>query len=221
MRLSLPALGFSYLLLALTAPVAGATPLSVKSKWPSSTRRSSPSSRRSIQSSRRCSRMRIRLANRDTLDTAVEKYDQVRRALPAFSHAARRQCGVEDDLGRHELAIAHCREALKEENSSENLAALSMALLSSRPGEMPAAGDLREAQEMAEAATKAGPDYFHAFVALAKASLATNNFAEFRRSAARLRELGPDEISRPTPSSELSWTRSQARFQRGPSTTSI
>jgi Zn-dependent protease with chaperone function len=131
--------------------------------------------------------------DRGELDVAASKFEDVHRAVPKFSHALRRLCGVELRLGRHDAAITHCRGALEIEPTSENLSALALALLWAPPGENAPLADVSEAQQHASHALALDPDDDFAAAALGQAALATNDLAALRRASERLVALAPDE----------------------------
>src|SRR5262245_50163421 len=73
-----------------------------------------------------------RARERGDFERAAEGYARVRQVAPGFVHATRRLCGCEIQIeGRHADGIAHCEEALKAEESPENLNALARALVRS------------------------------------------------------------------------------------------
>src|SRR5207245_2491184 len=79
----------------------------------------------------------LRQANEDRTRenhaTARDLYRQVYEKVPAFVHALRRQCQEELALGHRETAITLCRKAAGQQESSENLAALAMAIVTGAP----------------------------------------------------------------------------------------
>ena len=72
---------------------------------------------------------------RDRADhsTASGLYGQVYDKLPTFVHALRRQCHEELALGHREMAVALCRNAVRQQESADNLAALARALMTGTP----------------------------------------------------------------------------------------
>src|SRR2546426_5486023 len=96
---------------------------------------------------------------RDRADhsTASGLYGQVYDRVPTFVHALRRQCHEELAQGHREMAVALCRNAVRQKESAENLAALARALMAGTPNFPSRPPDQIEALELAAPAAGVEP----------------------------------------------------------------
>src|SRR5262245_7663978 len=129
---------------------------------------------------------------------AVQLYARVYEADPAFVHALRRQCGEETTLGRRDDALAHCRAAVAQEASAENLGTLSLARLTSpadrRNGTWsPSPTEVQEAARAVDAAI--GADHLSAFAWTTSCNLSmfTQEIERLRACVDTLQRIAPDE----------------------------
>jgi Zn-dependent protease with chaperone function len=112
-------------------------------------------------------------AARERADHARAKalYEQVVGMVPSFVHALRRQCHEELALGNREMAVALCRQAVRQQESADNLAALALALIKGTetfPSRMP---DKLEAVRVATRAAELEPDNIFAATTLCMVAL--------------------------------------------------
>lgn len=126
----------------------------------------------------------------DKHEEAVKLYAAVAARVPSFSHAVRRQAGVELELDRRPDALAHARAALAIERSAENLALLGQVLIH---GGKASETELKEAREVGQEATGLQPKGLYEHGALADIALASNDFELLRRTTDRLEVIAPNE----------------------------
>ena len=128
---------------------------------------------------------------------ALSLYAQVYEADPAFVHALRRQCGEEAALGRRDDALEHCRAAVAQEASAENLCMLSGALLTApadpNTGWTPSAAELKEAVGAVDAGIAVRQDVF-TWTASCHVSMFTLEIERLRACVDALQRIAPDEV---------------------------
>jgi Zn-dependent protease with chaperone function len=124
---------------------------------------------------------------------AADLYEQVRRRVPRFVHALRRQAGEELALGHRAQAISLAREAMRAQLSPENKMMLAVAL--SRPTEQgaPTKADLDEAIHVAVGAGYDAPGDAHVQAMLCQVALLTGQLDYLEQGVGRLKALAPDE----------------------------
>jgi Zn-dependent protease with chaperone function len=127
--------------------------------------------------------------------TASELYGRVRKMVPSFVHAIRRQGYEEQGLGNRERAISLCREAVAMVESPENLSALALALVlpSNDPAYSAAANE--EALQLAIRATNLAPDDVHSHTTLCRVALIKNDLVKLKESCSRLAVIAPNEVA--------------------------
>src|SRR5882672_12038734 len=110
---------------------------------------------------------------RDRADhsTASGLYGQVYDSVPAFVHALRRQCNEELAQGHREMAVALCRNAVRQKESAENLAALARALMAGTPNFPSRPPDQIEALDLATRAAGMEPGNIFALAVQCQAAL--------------------------------------------------
>lgn len=127
--------------------------------------------------------------------TAAGLYAEVYDRVPSFVHALRRQCNEELLLGRREMAIALCRNAVRQEESADNLAALARALVNGTEDFPVLPREAEEAKRVATRATSLDPEGFFPWAALCEVGMVTEDADLLRRAAAALQSNYPDEVS--------------------------
>ena len=123
-------------------------------------------------------------------EEAVAQYAEVFKRAPSFSHALRRQAGMELRLGRIEDARAHARQTLTVDRSSENLALLAQALSEGNDRVQP---QLDDALNFAREATDLAPEGHYEWVALADVAIARQDLGLLQQAIERMRAIGPKE----------------------------
>ena len=110
---------------------------------------------------------------RDRADhaTACLLYGQVYDRVPSFAHALRRQCNEELAQGHREMAVALCRNAVRQKESADNLAALARALMAGTPNFPSRPPDQIEALELATRAAGMEPGNIFALAVQCQAAL--------------------------------------------------
>jgi len=103
--------------------------------------------------------------------TARDLYAQVYEKVPAFVHALRRECQEELALGHRETAITLCRKAVGQQESSENLAALAMALITVAPKQTVPPQEMEEATRLATKASDLAPGDYYVVATLCEVSV--------------------------------------------------
>jgi len=132
-------------------------------------------------------------SERGDLDGAAERLERVRASAPSFVHATRRLCGVEARRGHRDRAIALCREAVTEDRSALNLAALAFALTASK-GAIPDA-DAQEALKLSQKASlEEDPVSAYTQLVLCQSALAARDSAALLTCADRLQWVAPNAM---------------------------
>ncbi|MEA2488886.1 MAG: hypothetical protein QOH21_678 [Acidobacteriota bacterium] len=126
----------------------------------------------------------------DKHEDAIRLYAAVAARVPSFSHALRRQAGVELRIGRHTDALTHVRQAIAIERSSENLALLGEALVQGGKASDP---ELAEARAVANEAVALQPDGEYEHAALAQVAIASQDLALLRKATERLEVIAPKD----------------------------
>lgn len=120
-------------------------------------------------------------------------YGEVYSRVPAFVHALRRQCHEELALGHREMAVALCRNAVRQKESADNLAALTIALISGTENFPSRPPDRQEAFRAATRAVELEPDNIFAASALCQVALDRNEGTLLRQCVRLLEEHYPDD----------------------------
>lgn len=123
---------------------------------------------------------------------AAELFGKVREMAPGYVHAYRRGCQAESELGNRIGAIGLCRAAVEKDESWENLASLSVALISSGGDSPPPVQDLNEALVLAQKAARLNPDSQFAQLAVCQAAIQTNNQFILAGAVSKLKKIAPD-----------------------------
>jgi Zn-dependent protease with chaperone function/tetratricopeptide (TPR) repeat protein len=131
--------------------------------------------------------------DREDHSTAYELYGQVYDRVPSFVHALRRQCNEELALGHREMAVALCRNAVRQKESADNLAALARALMTGTPNFPSRPPDQIEALGLATRA--AGMEPGNVFVSTVECQVAIqrNDSTILDDCIRRLQNRAPDE----------------------------
>ena len=124
---------------------------------------------------------------------AASLYGQVLERAPSFVHALRRQCHEEMEQGHREMAITLCRSAVLREGSSDNLAALAKALITSTPNFPARPEEMEEAARLARQATDLDPDNFFAAATVCQVGVTTSDLPLLRLGVERMEAAFPDE----------------------------
>jgi Zn-dependent protease with chaperone function len=125
------------------------------------------------------------------LAQASELYGKAHARAPWFSHAARRQCGTELELGHPTEAVPLCREAYQTDASVENMTALASALAAGTPGSVA----LSEAETLISGAQKQRPNDPFVLTTHADIALRRQDLDAFRASVTRLLTVAPNVVS--------------------------
>jgi Zn-dependent protease with chaperone function len=129
--------------------------------------------------------------DRSDWDAAADLYEQVRTRAPWFSHATRRLCSVESARGRHERALALCREAVASDPSAFNEAALARELLQGADEQ----AHLGEALRLAKDASSKAPHDATVLAVLCQCALSANEVDTLSSCAQAMRRHAPNELS--------------------------
>ena len=124
------------------------------------------------------------------LDGAARDFGAVVAGAPDFSPALRRLCYVEMARGREEDGVADCRKAVAIEPSSDNDAALAIALVHRQH---PSQAEEREGLEYARAAVARDPKNVFAQQAHCEAAMTRSEQAELVACSTALLSLAPDD----------------------------
>ena len=126
---------------------------------------------------------------------ASELYGRVRKMVPSFVHAVRRQGYEELELGNRERAISLCREAVAAVESPENFSALALALALQPDDPAYSAAANEEALQLAIRATNLVPEDFHANTTLCHVALLKEDLGKLKESCSRLAVIAPKEVA--------------------------
>jgi len=122
---------------------------------------------------------------------AVKAYAEVHERAPKVVAVTRRLGTAEARVGKIAAAIAHCREALAEESSAENHAALAVALASgAKPLIVP--DDAKEAVAEAHAALAMAPNAGFSQTTACEVAAAVGDADMLDACSARLRQMDPN-----------------------------
>jgi len=122
---------------------------------------------------------------------AAEGYRRVLELAPHFSHALRRLCQAEAELGDRGAAVAHCRRAVALERSADNLATLAMVLVNMGEGGEPAA--VREALQLSRDAVRVDPISVQSQGVLCQVAILANEVATLGRCVEQLERIAADD----------------------------
>jgi len=131
-------------------------------------------------------------ADRGDWATATREYARVHASAPHVPAITRRLGIAEARSGNSADGIAHCREALKEEPSAENEAAVASAILASQLVDREG---VNEAIAHARRAVRLEPNSEVAQAALCEAALARKDTQLLATCSAKLRAIAPDALS--------------------------
>lgn len=132
-------------------------------------------------------------AARDREDHAEASalYGQLYDMVPAFVPALRRQCGEEMMLGHREMGVALCRNAVRQQESASNLAALARTLIAGTANFPSRVPDKLEAVRAATRAFKMEPDNIFAVTTLCMVARAREDQRLFGECLRRLEARFP------------------------------
>jgi len=132
---------------------------------------------------------------RDRQDHAAasELYGQVYDAAPSFVHALRRQCHEELAMGHREMAVALCRNAVRQDESADNLAALARTLMTGTPNFPSRPADQMEAMTLAQRAVAADPTNIFALEVECEIALERSESATFEECVRTLESHYPED----------------------------
>jgi Zn-dependent protease with chaperone function len=131
--------------------------------------------------------------DREDHATASGLYGQVLDRVPSFAHALRRQCNEELAQGHRELAVALCRNAVRQKESADNLAALARALLAGTPNFPSRPQDQIEALDLATRAAAMEPSNIFALAVECEAAFARRESRIGEECIQHLKTRYPDE----------------------------
>jgi len=126
---------------------------------------------------------------------AADLYGRVYQQVPGFVHALRRQGYEELDQGHRRRALALLQQAVSQDPSAENLAALATALCRKTPESTPAEEELEEADKLSARAVALDPRSYMIWTMRFQVVEARGDLHGLAVVAERLRELGPREPS--------------------------
>ena len=127
-----------------------------------------------------------RLRDEGNLDGAAAAFEEAARLAPKSSHPLRRLCGVRSSQGRHDDAVARCREAVALADLPLNRAALADALLSTEKK-----ADLDLAYTNAQIAFDRDTTDEYTAATFCRVAIARNDLHSLERGLARLRAIAP------------------------------
>lgn len=144
---------------------------------------------------------------------ALPLFQKVAAMAPGFSHAKRRICTCERQLGQRDLALQHCREALAVEASIENRLALAGTLIDTK--EEATDAEKREASTLLrEAAISPRMDAVTLMIA-AEVALKVQDFATLDSIVPPLLQKAPQEMGANYYAALLSWSKGDFSDARG------
>jgi hypothetical protein len=120
--------------------------------------------------------------------TAASAYAAVHARAPEIVAVTRRLCTAEARAGMGAVAVEHCREATRKQDSAENHSALAMAVLA-LPNGSPM--DLLEARDAAIRAHTLAPNTESTQATLCEVALHTDDITTLDNCSASLRKIAP------------------------------
>jgi tetratricopeptide (TPR) repeat protein len=134
-------------------------------------------------------------AARDREDHAEASalYQQVYDMVPSFVHALVRQCGEEMMLGHREMGVALCRNAVRQQESAGNLAALARTLIAGTENFPSRVPDKLEAVRAATRAFELAPDSIFVVTTLCMVARAGEDRKLFGQCLQRLEARFPSD----------------------------
>ncbi len=127
-------------------------------------------------------------ADRADWATAAKQYKDVHVRAPAVVAITRRLGTAEAHNDDWQIGVGHCREAVKQEPSAENEAALAMAILSAR---VVVPNDADDAVKHARRAVDLAPDAEFSHVTLCEAAVAAKDTSALNVCSEKLRVIAP------------------------------